>query len=113
VLSFPVDAVQRVAGSRRMLGDVVLSLDTARRRAAEERRSLKEELALYLAHGVLHLVGHDHHLPAEARRMASEERRLLGGAGLLDRSGVGRLTPGPSGSEPRRRAAAPRGRRRA
>src|SRR6185312_5214350 len=42
------------------LGDVILSLDTARRQARAHRRSLADELDLYLAHGLLHLLGHDH-----------------------------------------------------
>ena len=55
----------------------------AKRRAREDRRPLDEELARYLAHGLLHLLGHDHHQPAEAHRMAKEEERLLGSAGMV------------------------------
>jgi probable rRNA maturation factor len=66
-----------------LLGDVVISLDTARRQAAEGGRPLSEELARLLAHGLLHLVGHDHLRPAEARRMARAEVELLGRVGLV------------------------------
>jgi probable rRNA maturation factor len=66
-----------------LLGDVVISLDTARRQAAEGGRPLSEELARLFAHGLLHLVGHDHHEPAEARRMARAEVELLGRVGLV------------------------------
>lgn len=83
VLSFPAGDAPRAPGRPVPLGDVVVSLDTARRRARGERRPLREELARYLAHGLLHLLGHDHDEPDAARRMAAAEARLLGGAGMV------------------------------
>jgi probable rRNA maturation factor len=83
VLSFPAAPVPRLPGRPRALGDVVISLDTARRRAREDGRPVARELARYLAHGLLHLTGHDHHRQAQARRMARAEARLLGSAGML------------------------------
>jgi probable rRNA maturation factor len=60
-----------------LLGDVVISLDTARRQAAERAASLGSELDRLLVHGVLHLLGYDHERsPAEARRMRRRERDL-------------------------------------
>jgi len=59
-----------------LLGDVVISLETAARQARRARRSLDDEVARLLAHGVLHLLGHDHQRPAERRAMRGEERRL-------------------------------------
>ena len=59
-----------------LLGDVVLSVETAARQARARRRSLDEELARLLIHGTLHLLGHDHRRPGEARIMRAEERRL-------------------------------------
>jgi probable rRNA maturation factor len=60
-----------------LLGDVVISLDTARRQAAERAASLGSELDRLLVHGVLHLLGYDHERsPAEARRMRRRERAL-------------------------------------
>lgn len=43
-----------------MLGDVVISLDTAARQAAERGQSLLDESRVLLVHGVLHLLGYDH-----------------------------------------------------
>ncbi len=60
-----------------MLGDVVISVETAAMQAAERHRSLDETVARLLVHGVLHLIGHDHEDDAEARAMQAEERRLL------------------------------------
>ena len=79
VLSFPLDE----PGS---LGDVVISLDAARRQAREGGWSLAAELRRLLAHGILHCRGHDHARAADARRMAAAERRLLGADGLVGAS---------------------------
>lgn len=60
-----------------LLGDVVISLDTARRQAAERGAALGDELLRLLIHGVLHLLGYDHERsPVEARRMQRRERAL-------------------------------------
>ncbi|HEY1909041.1 MAG TPA: rRNA maturation RNase YbeY, partial [Myxococcaceae bacterium] len=61
VLSFPAGAPAPGSTGPFHLGDIILSLDTARRQARAHRRSLADELDLYLAHGLLHLLGHDHH----------------------------------------------------
>jgi probable rRNA maturation factor len=80
VLSFPLSDPP---GNGPHLGDVVVSLDTATRRAKGERRSLAAELDRYLAHGLLHLLGHDHERPGQARRMARAEADLMGAGGLV------------------------------
>jgi len=83
VLSFPGGAPPPGWPGPLVLGDVVISLDTARRQAKQEGRTLSGELHRYLIHGLLHLLGHDHHRPTEARRMAALEDRLLGKAGMV------------------------------
>jgi rRNA maturation RNase YbeY len=61
-----------------LLGDVVISLDTAVRQAAARRVPLADEVRLLLAHGLLHLLGYDHERsPAEARQMFAKQRALL------------------------------------
>jgi probable rRNA maturation factor len=75
VLSFPQHG--------QSVGDVVISLDTARRQAREGGWPISAELRRLLAHGLLHCLGHDHETPAAARRMAAAERRLLGREGLV------------------------------
>ena len=57
-----------------LLGDVVISAETAARRALGR---LDRELTCLLVHGVLHLLGHDHKKPAERRLMRARERALL------------------------------------
>lgn len=63
--------------SERIEGQIVVSADTARREA--ERRGLdqSEELARYVIHGVLHLLGMDDQTPADRQRMRREENRIL------------------------------------
>jgi probable rRNA maturation factor len=76
VLAFPVDADTQARYN--LLGDVVISLDTAARQAAQRRTSVADEVRLLLVHGVLHLVGHDHERSrTEARRMFALQRRLV------------------------------------
>jgi probable rRNA maturation factor len=59
------------------LGEVVVSYPQAKRQAHEQRHSLERELALLVAHGVLHLLGYDHELPEQAEKMRSMESRVL------------------------------------
>ena len=58
-------------------GDIVLALGVLRREARAERRRLRDHLAHLVVHGALHLRGHDHHHPGDARRMEMAEARLL------------------------------------
>jgi probable rRNA maturation factor len=60
-----------------LLGDVVISAETALRQARTHRRTLAEELTHLLIHGTLHLLGYDHEVSsAEARLMRAKERAL-------------------------------------
>ena len=78
VLSFPMQDLQDEsdpAGEGVLLGDIVISVETARRRSGPAR--LDKELARLVVHGLAHLFGHDHHRPQQARRMRTLECRLL------------------------------------
>ena len=81
VLSFP--AGDWPGPGPRPLGDVVISLQTTRRAAREYGHTVEDELSRYLAHGLLHLLGHDHHRRDEAAKMARAEAKLLGRPGML------------------------------
>jgi probable rRNA maturation factor len=59
------------------LGDIVISVETARRRSGKGR--LPGELARLAVHGLCHLFGHDHHRPKQAKIMRALEQRLLRG----------------------------------
>lgn len=56
-----------------VLGDVVISLETAKRQAKERGHSFEKEVFILLAHGILHLLGYDHE---GNRKMAQEMRRM-------------------------------------
>ena len=79
VLSFPLDAPKPSRtddAPERMLGDIVISLQTARRQAADYDATLQAELYRLLIHGLLHVLGHDHMKPRERAKMEAQERRL-------------------------------------
>ena len=76
VLSFSLCEGDHADFRGALLGDVVISLERARHQARARHRSLDEEVARLLIHGVLHLIGHDHEQADETRRMRAEERRL-------------------------------------
>jgi probable rRNA maturation factor len=75
--------------SHRFLGDIVIATGVARRQAAEAGHSYAAELRILVLHGLLHLLGYDHHGVAERKQMAKVESRLRrkGGlpAGLIER----------------------------
>ena len=73
------------------LGDVVVSMDRAREQAPRFGNDPEAELARLVTHGLLHLLGYDHHSPGEGRRMKGAERRALAHyrPGSLLRSGGG------------------------
>jgi rRNA maturation RNase YbeY len=86
VLSFPSIArppAPRGRSHARYLGDLVISIDTARRQAKVLRHGLLAEVTVLIAHGLLHLCGYDHEQgEAEARRMLRRERALLRAVGI-------------------------------
>ena len=65
VLSFPIG--EKVEDWL-ILGDVVISVDTAKRQAQELGYSLEEELKRLLVHGLVHLLGYDHELGGEEEK---------------------------------------------
>ncbi|MBW2528167.1 MAG: rRNA maturation RNase YbeY [Deltaproteobacteria bacterium] len=74
VLSFSMaegEPLARASAGPELLGDVVLSADTARRQARARRRPLRDELTTLLAHGLLHLLGYDHRTDRQEREMDS------------------------------------------
>jgi probable rRNA maturation factor len=80
VLAFALQEGPALKGAEALLGDVVISLDTAARQAAERGHSLWHEVTLLLAHGLLHLVGFDHRTDAEERRMNARADMLIAAA---------------------------------
>jgi probable rRNA maturation factor len=72
----------------RLLGDVVVSVPTARRQSQGTSRDVFAEVLWLVAHGLLHLVGWDHDTPARDRRMRKETARLFEAARSAARRAV-------------------------
>jgi probable rRNA maturation factor len=80
VLTFPADdsyADPRRKG--RPLGDIVISVDQARRQAADEKHSLPIEIRYLVLHGILHALGYDHETDkGEMNALELQIRELVG-----------------------------------
>jgi len=77
VLAFPMNEGLSPGGVR-LLGDVVVSVETALAESRQLGESLERTVLRLLIHGLLHLLGHDHEKSRkEAQRMEKEEQRLL------------------------------------
>jgi probable rRNA maturation factor len=86
VLSFPsgIEPGEVPSGAPWLLGDVVLAFETVEREARAAGRPLRHHLAHLLVHGVLHLLGHDHEVEAEALGMEALEVELLAQLNIPD-----------------------------
>ena len=76
VLSFSMNEGEVLTGDRRLLGDIVISLDTAERQAAELGRTTQEELISLAVHGLLHLLGYDHISRRDEKVMLAKSTEL-------------------------------------
>lgn len=65
-----------------MLGDVLISLETAKRQAGDFGHSLKRETAFLFAHSMLHLFGFDHMDDDERRVMEKKQEEILSALGI-------------------------------
>jgi probable rRNA maturation factor len=84
VLSFPMQEgtpdkeTENVEAYPILLGDVVISTDTAQREADKAGISLGERLSQLLIHGILHLIGYDHEKSEKDKKiMENKSRELL------------------------------------
>lgn len=77
VLSFSQTEGEEITGDGNLLGDIVISVDTAQRQAKEQGHSLEEEMRMLLVHGLLHLLGYDHAEPEEEKAMFEKQAELL------------------------------------
>jgi probable rRNA maturation factor len=81
VLTFPADdSYGDPSGDGRPLGDIVISVDQARRQAADEKHSLATEVRYLILHGILHALGYDHETDDGA--MNALELEVRAGVGL-------------------------------
>ncbi len=60
-----------------MLGDIIISTETALRDAKTGGLSLEDEIDYLMIHGILHLQGYDHEISEEAERMQKKEKEIF------------------------------------
>ncbi len=85
VLSFEADPEgPHLQGTPRVLGDIIISLDTLQREATEQTKTLQDHTAHMLVHGTLHLLGLDHMKDDEAEVMERIEIDLLASLGVAN-----------------------------
>lgn len=65
-----------------VLGDIIISVETAKRQSEEYGHSLERELGFLFVHGFLHLLGYDHQDEASEAEMMSKQEAVLAEAGL-------------------------------
>jgi probable rRNA maturation factor len=81
VLTFPADdSYNEPSATGRPLGDIVISVDQARRQAVDEKHSLATEIRYLVLHGVLHALGYDHE--TDKGEMSALEVAVRDGVGL-------------------------------
>ena len=78
VLSFPAfEGEELISAPDGHLGDIMISVDTARRQAAELMHSTEREIAFLAIHGTLHVLGFDHMTPDDEEIMTAEQRKII------------------------------------
>ena len=84
ILSFPYytdlkpdQKIQATEPEDKNLGDIIISLEYAKKDASELKQSLYEHLKTLLAHGIAHLLGYDHKTEKEYQIMHAFELKLL------------------------------------
>jgi probable rRNA maturation factor len=80
VLSFPAELPPGVALP--LIGDLAICAPVVLREAAEQGKAARDHWAHLTVHGVLHLLGYDHMVEAEAQAMEALETRILAGLGI-------------------------------
>ena len=84
VLSFPVEDVAIGEMPGLLLGDIVLSIETITKEAAEQGISFNNHLSHLVIHGFLHIFGYDHIEDQEAEQMEALETACLGRLGIAN-----------------------------
>lgn len=95
VLAFALREGEFADAEQAMLGDVVVSIETAARQAAAAKKPLLAEVTMLLAHGLLHLLGWDHDTAAKDRAMRAETERLVLAAVQASRARARKAPPAP------------------
>lgn len=82
VLSFRSDTSSDMTEDLPFIGDIVICVKIVNREALEQNKTTNEHWAHMVVHGILHLLGHDHEIEAEAAVMEAEEIQILKSLGF-------------------------------
>ena len=79
VISFALfcDDPESIISDEINLGEIIISVDTAKRQAKENNHSSEKEIYYLICHGLLHLLGFDHKTQKEYNFMVEEQNRIL------------------------------------
>ncbi len=72
----PTDVLS-FSGEKNFLGEIVISLERAKKQAKEQKHSLEKEIKILIIHGLLHLLGFNHQTKKDKEKMESLQERLL------------------------------------
>lgn len=75
-------AIISEAGMPTVLGDILISVDTAKRQAVDYNHALKREIGFLALHGFLHLLGYDHMTAEDEAKMFGRQKEILDSFGL-------------------------------
>lgn len=94
VIAFPMQEGDFSHVTPELLGDVVISADTALREARSMGATLEARFTELLVHGILHLLGYDHERSrAQAKKMGAKTRELLALLASLENAGIRKQAP--------------------
>jgi len=79
VISFPMREGDWTNIQPNLLGDIMISVETAMRDAQSENISLEDEILFLFIHGLLHLLGYNHEngIPQDAAQMKAKEKEIF------------------------------------
>ncbi|MFH1783072.1 MAG: rRNA maturation RNase YbeY [Candidatus Omnitrophota bacterium] len=77
VLAFSMREGEGLSDASPILGDVVISTETAKREAIKRKKNVQDETDLYLVHGLLHLLGYDDRTKKDKKKMRLKEKELM------------------------------------
>lgn len=76
VLAFDLTNRYQPSSRENFLGEIVISTDTAKRNAKTYNTSFRQEIKLYIIHGILHLLGYEDKTKNEKELMRRKEKEL-------------------------------------
>lgn len=82
VLAFPIDGKHGLETN--CLGDIAICHAVVLKEAKEQNKEISDHMAHIFIHGVLHLLGYDHHQEDQAETMENLERKILSKIGVAD-----------------------------